>query len=469
MITLYIPDALRASVEAATNNNLTVIYDEYGYPSVMKPLYPDSWASCQYIGQNGADVDQITKTTKLANWHRAFLADATTQYSEIFVGVYPASIVNGNAVSLPNKAPACNLSYLEASGISLGKGDGWHIMNNWEYSYIVQKFQNNSNGYIPYGNDKWGTSAYQMNLYGTRVDGRINTQVAPPLGTVTIPQQNGTTYTGSGPSDWNLGGEYNGLSDLVGNVYEFVDGVQLLADSTATNSNIKIMMSLYNGGPLVDTSCRITNYLADTISVTQYPMIYHTSQGGFSSYVNSGTTIVNPGPFLNFASGLNSGFLTLKRTIQADTTAGQHDDHGVLLMSEGLIYNLDASGTSDLMNNGPLQMGTVHFNLNRPINPYNGQPSPIGLMRGGSWKSMPNSTSNNDPDLGIAGLFHLNFCFDTIHAPDDPFNATYMNTNSYYTQSPGVINNKFSNCYGFRVCKYGTKVPRTDSPPTVTP
>ena len=97
MATIITKDSLRSSVESATGGLCTVLYDDAGHPSFMRripkmrieDLYPD-------LGLTGT--------------HPAFIVNGVEK-SELFIGMYPASLVDSYAVSLPGMDPANSLNF----------------------------------------------------------------------------------------------------------------------------------------------------------------------------------------------------------------------------------------------------------------------------------------------------------------------------------------------------------------------
>ena len=97
MATIITKDSLRSSVESATGGLCTVLYDDAGHPSFMRripkmrieDLYPD-------LGLTGT--------------HPAFIVNGVEK-SELFIGMYPASLVDSYAVSLPGMDPANYLNF----------------------------------------------------------------------------------------------------------------------------------------------------------------------------------------------------------------------------------------------------------------------------------------------------------------------------------------------------------------------
>lgn len=122
MATIITKDSLRSSVESATGGLCTVLYDDAGHPSFMRripkmrieDLYPD-------LGLTGT--------------HPAFIVNGVEK-SELFIGMYPASLVDSYAVSLPGMDPANSLNFDSAVTYCKNKGTGWHLMTNAEWALL---------------------------------------------------------------------------------------------------------------------------------------------------------------------------------------------------------------------------------------------------------------------------------------------------------------------------------------------
>lgn len=200
MPVIFVKDSLRASVEAATGGQMTVLYDDKGYPSYMirVPKF------------NLQDIDSVYGT----GVHPAFIVGGVEK-SEILIGAFQAKIYDGRACSIPHVAPTVNINFDNAKAACTAKGAGWHLMTNWEWAAIALWCL--KNGFQPRGNTNWGRSHEATYETGTRIDG-----LAP--GT----SGTGRTLTGSGPASWRHNNTFTGIADLVGNVSEWVDGLKLV-------------------------------------------------------------------------------------------------------------------------------------------------------------------------------------------------------------------------------------------------
>ena len=199
--TIYMPDALRASVEAATGGAQTVLYDVAGNPSYMhviprfnvEDIHADLGVGVHPAFKNGgADVPYL------------------------FIGSVQAVNVGGKACSIPGRDPWTSINFDAARAACVAKGAGWHLMSNWEWAAIALWCL--KNGYQPRGNTNYGRAHDALHETASRYDG-----AAPGLTSGT-----GRTKGGSGPASWRHNGELAGIADLVGNVWEWQDGLKLV-------------------------------------------------------------------------------------------------------------------------------------------------------------------------------------------------------------------------------------------------
>ena len=190
-----IKDTYRQAVEAATGGKNTVMYDDQGYPSIMVRI-PKFY------------LDEVI-TGAPHQVHPAFLVNGVEK-SEIWISKYLNVVHNGRAYSLPGQDPANSLNFDTASNACAAKGPGWHLMTNAEWAAIALWCR--KAGLMPRGNTANGASS----------DATYERGVKATTGT------DYRTLTGSGPASWNHDGTPDGIADLCGNVWEWVDGLKLV-------------------------------------------------------------------------------------------------------------------------------------------------------------------------------------------------------------------------------------------------
>ena len=197
----YIRDMERHAVERASGGTQTVIRDAAGNANAMFVLPRFSYADLGMTADMG--TGDVT----------AFDFGSGSIKSEIFIGAYLAS--GSGAVSAPRQDPRASLDHTAARNACSAKGAGWHLMTAHEWAAIALWCM--ANGYEPIGNTNWGRSHAQTRMVGDRADNRAPGDAA---GT-------GRTQTGSMGSEATHTRTLGGIADLVGNVWEWQDGLLL--------------------------------------------------------------------------------------------------------------------------------------------------------------------------------------------------------------------------------------------------
>lgn len=203
MTVIFTRDHLRTSVEAATGGKVTVLYDDKGYPSYMAVI-PKF---------NIEDV--MGATTWGTGVHPAFKVNGVEK-SQLFIGQFQATVLDGRACSLPGKDPTASITFDTAKSSCTAKGTGWHMLTNWEWAAVALWCL--KNGFQPRGNTDYGRAHSATNEVGVRGDG------GAPGNTSGIARTN----TGSGAASWRHDNTFAGVADMVGNVWEWVDGMKLV-------------------------------------------------------------------------------------------------------------------------------------------------------------------------------------------------------------------------------------------------
>lgn len=211
-------DAERYALERATGGRQTIIRDSAGNANAMFVLPRFSYADLGMTADMG--TGDVT----------AFDFGSGSIKGEIFIGAYLAS--GSGAVSAPRQDPRASLDHTAARNACSVKGAGWHLMTAHEWAAIALWCM--ANGYEPIGNTNWGRSHAQTRMVGDRADNRAPGDTA---GT-------GRTQTGSMGSEATHTRTLGGIADLVGNVWEWQDGL-LLQDG-------RFKISAYNTQAEVD-------------------------------------------------------------------------------------------------------------------------------------------------------------------------------------------------------------------------
>jgi hypothetical protein len=202
MTLIFTPDSFRAQVEAASGGHLTVLYDNKGFPSIMRVIPRFRYEDLGFDAELGSGT--VTAFVK-----------GGQEKSEIFIGQYQASLYDGRAVSLPGRDPRRSINYDDSLAACVDKGPGWHLMTMHEWAAIALWCK--ANDFEPRGNTDHGRAHDAHHEIGRRADGLS-------------PGDSGTsgTLTGSGPATWRHDGTAEGIADLVGNVTEWQDLMKLV-------------------------------------------------------------------------------------------------------------------------------------------------------------------------------------------------------------------------------------------------
>lgn len=203
MSMIFSPDSLRQQVEAATGGHVTVLYDDKGYPSYMRVIPKFRYEDLGFEEELGTGVAT------------AFIVDGQEK-SEIFIGQYQAITHDGRALSLPGKDPRTSINYDQAKAACVDKGPGWHLMTRHEWAAVALWCM--ANGFEPRGNTNYGRAHDAAHETAVRQDG----------GTPGDASGTARTMAGGGPASWRHDGTITGIADLVGNVWEWVDGLKLV-------------------------------------------------------------------------------------------------------------------------------------------------------------------------------------------------------------------------------------------------
>mgnify|MGYP000844610819 CR=1 FL=1 len=332
--TVFIKDPLRASVEGASGGRMTVLYTASGNPSYMHIL-PSF--NCEDIAPGGELGSGL---------HPGFVVNGVNK-SELFIGAYQASMIGAEAVSLPGVAPRASINFDAARAACAAAGTGWHLMTNWEWAAIALWCM--ANGFEPRGNTQYGRHHVNRIETGRKVNGGI-----PGDSSASRPN-----LTGSGPASWAHDGTVGGIHDLVGNVWEWNDGLRL--------QDGRVFMPVDN------------NYLADEADWVAHDLWFSSSSATASSTLKLVT---------NEADVIRNG------EIGSDVNSGFNDSQ--------TWGNLEITGTAPLLTRQALIAPSVLKPVGRAYARTYGARFPY---RGGSWGS-----------AGGAGLAALNFSYSRVYA-----------------------------------------------------
>lgn len=143
-----------------------------------------------------------------------------TYRSECRIAIHKSVNVNGATVSRAGLAPYVSLNFDEFKAKASELAGGFVLLDvyhdafiNWQILSILA-----NGGQQPRGNTEWGRSHDAISEVGRRVDGLISNDRSG----------NGATLTGSGPDSWRHDGTPFGVSDWVGSVWEWTDGLKMV-------------------------------------------------------------------------------------------------------------------------------------------------------------------------------------------------------------------------------------------------
>ncbi len=221
--------------EPQISSDVVVIYDNAGIPSIMRRF--KKVTNKELFG--GSD-----KT------NAAFIINGE-EYDEIYISVYPNTMINGKPYSLPYTVPETNITNDKVAEACFSKGDGWHLLTAAEWGLLANTSK--KLGTLPHGNTNGGSYHADESEKGQRVK-----------------SSSGMTLTGSGPCTWTHDHTPEGVHDLCGNVWEMVRGLRIVngALQAAENNNaaedIDLTENSRNWKDVVDNDGGNINILIDS-------------------------------------------------------------------------------------------------------------------------------------------------------------------------------------------------------------
>ena len=220
-VDLAIPQApallngLRRSVEAASGGRMSVFYTAKNQPSyfVRIPKF-----NCKDVAPGGELGTGVHEAFKFGDDYDA----------EIWVGAYTGAVLNGEGVSQPGIPAGYSINYDNSRAACQACGPGFDLQTHWDWAAIMHWCM--ANGFEPRGNTNHGRHHDERFETGTRQDN------GAPGDSSGI----GNILLGSGPAGWRHDGTMSGISDLVGNVWEWMSGFKAVDGRILLSSDNEI-------------------------------------------------------------------------------------------------------------------------------------------------------------------------------------------------------------------------------------
>lgn len=181
--------------------DVVAIYDNAGIPSIMHRF--KRITNAELFGGN----DKV---------HPAFIIGGEV-YDEIYISVYPNTMINGKPYSLPYQEPATNITMDDFAEACFSKGEGWHCLTAAEWGLLANISA--KLGTMPHGNTDCGR------YHADETEKGVNAK------------DSGKTLTGSGPATWTHDHTPTGVHDLCGNIWEFCRGCRIVDGSIQAAQN----------------------------------------------------------------------------------------------------------------------------------------------------------------------------------------------------------------------------------------
>ncbi len=261
-LTIIAVDGYKKAVEHNSGGKNTVVYDAQGNPNIMVVVprfnYEDLEKPDLELGEGIPTAFQTNGVPR----------------SEILVGKYLASTMGAGTATIGGAKPRTSVNYDQAKELCTRKGANWHLFSAHEWAAIAHFCA--ANGTIPRGNTNYGRSHDRKLETGRRSD-----NLAPGEASGVA-----ATLTGSGPATWTHDHTDFGISDLVGNVYEWIDQMSM--------QDGRIITTLDNNPAIAEENWTKHEVFLDALLATAgAPMLnskIETRQGDMGDDNNTGTS-----------------------------------------------------------------------------------------------------------------------------------------------------------------------------------
>lgn len=202
-LTIIATDGYKKAIEHNSGGRNTVIYDAQGNPNIM----------CVIPRFNIEDLGLVDLNLG-TGIHSAFQTNGVAR-GEILIGKYLASTATNGSAVIGGVLPRTSVNYDVAKELCTRKGENWHLMSIHEWAAIA--LWSFANGTVPRGNSYYGQSHEKPLETSSRSDNGTPGDINGPA----------FTDAGKGPTSWNHDHTGFGISDLVGNVWEWIDQMKL--------------------------------------------------------------------------------------------------------------------------------------------------------------------------------------------------------------------------------------------------
>ena len=205
-----------AALTIADNNGGVIKYDQYGNPNVMVWIPAFNWDHInEFSSTTLHPAFMVNGVAKSGIWVSKYenILLAPTTYAEYSAGTITGSSHSYIAASRANVSARYNIDFDAARKACTNMGTGWHLMTNSEWAAIALWSKNNST--MPYGNNSYGDDTDDPTVIGKLITGD------------TFGSGNSRWWTGSGGAKTGHNRTLDGVMDLNGNLWEWVDGMRL--------------------------------------------------------------------------------------------------------------------------------------------------------------------------------------------------------------------------------------------------
>lgn len=173
--------------EKAVFKAAVVMNDEHGLPNYMTMYYMEPGT---YEPEDVPEMFKVNGKTMAA----------------VLISQFANTLINDVPCSLPFSRPASAIDWDKANKLCRGKGKGWHLLTNTEYTFLTDEAD--KLGHKIRGNTDRGSSYDNPQEKGVLYDGYH-------------------TLTGLDPVAWSHDGTKDGVFGLCGNFWEWVAGLSL--------------------------------------------------------------------------------------------------------------------------------------------------------------------------------------------------------------------------------------------------